>query len=280
MSPLTDEVLKLEGVWRRYRRWKRRPVSLKEALVRLMNRDGLAYEDFWALQDISLAVCRGEIIGICGANGSGKSTLLKVIARIVPATHGHIIVRERIATLLELGSGFLPELSGRENITLNGAIMGISDADMAGKTASIIEFADIGKFIDSPVKIYSSGMYMRLGFAIASHIEADILLLDEMLGVGDVEFKKKCLTWLHQLRQKGVTVLLVSHDLPTLFDTCDRVIWLDKGCVMAEGNPGEVLTQYCPEAVLPIHKNLYGIRDGRSYALTGDSRRQTGLEDR
>jgi ABC-type polysaccharide/polyol phosphate transport system ATPase subunit len=268
MSPLPSEVLKLDGVWRRYRRWKRRPASLKEAFIRLMRRDGLAYKDFWALQDISLTVCRGEILGVCGANGSGKSTLLKVIARIVPATHGYILVRERIATLLELGSGFLSELSGRENIALNGAIMGISDADMARKSASIIEFADIGEFIDSPVKTYSTGMYMRLGFAIASHIEAEILLLDELLGVGDAEFQKKCLNWLHQLRNKGVTALLVSHDLPTLFTMCDRVIWLDKGRVVAQGLPGDVLRQYSPEAVLPIHKGSQGILDERSYAAT------------
>lgn len=246
----TDEMLKLEGVWRRYRRWQRRPASLKEAFVRLWQRDGLAYEDFWALQDVSLTVRRGEVVGFCGANGSGKSTLLKVIARIVSATYGRITVRGSMATLLDLGAGFLPELSGRENIALNGALMGMSDIAIARKTPSIIEFADLGAFIDSPVKTYSTGMYMRLGFAIASHVEADILLLDEILAVGDAEFQKKCVAWLRTLCHSGTTVLIVSHALPTLYEMCDRVIWLDRGRMMADGDAGEVLRQYCPGVVL------------------------------
>jgi lipopolysaccharide transport system ATP-binding protein len=160
-------------------------------------------------------------------------------------------VRGKIATVLELGTGFLPELSGRENIALNGAIMGMSDAVIARKTEAIIAFADLGEFIDSPVKTYSAGMYMRLGFAIATHVEADILLLDEVLAVGDAEFQKKCLVWLHQLHHSGTTVLIVSHALPTLFDLCDRVAWLDQGCIMAYGHPGDILQQYCPDLVLP-----------------------------
>lgn len=251
LNPALDEMLRLEGVWRRYRRWDRRPVSLKEAVIRTFTRDGSAYEDFWALRDVSFAVQRGEVVGFCGANGSGKSTLLKVIARIVPATHGCITVGGKIATLLELGTGFLPELSGRENIALNGAIMGVSDADMARKTDSIIAFADLGAFIDSPVKTYSNGMYMRLGFAIASHLDADILLIDEVLAVGDAEFQKKCVAWLHALRQSGTTVLIVSHDLLTLSRICDRVLWLDGGRIRADGHPNDILTQYCPDGVSP-----------------------------
>jgi lipopolysaccharide transport system ATP-binding protein len=246
-----DEILRLERVWRRYRLWQKRPLSLKEAFVRLWHRDGLAYEDFWALQDVSLSVHRGEVVGLCGANGAGKSTLLKVIARIVPATHGRIIVRGKIANLLELATGFLPELSGRENIFLNGAILGMSDADMARKAASIITFADLGAFIDSPVRTYSAGMYMRLGFAIASHVDADILLLDEVLSVGDAAFQKKCAAWLQQAQCHGTTILVASHALPMLFEMCDRVVWLDRGRVRANGPPGEVLPQYCPDVVLP-----------------------------
>jgi len=247
----SNEVLRLEGVWRRYRRWQRRPVTLKEALVRLLQRDGLIYEDFWALQGISLSIQYGEAVGFCGANGSGKSTLLKVVAHILPMTYGHITVRGKLATLLDLGTGFLPELTGRENISLNGAIMGLSDADVARQMESIIGFADLGTFIDSPVKTYSAGMYMRLGFAIAIHVDADILLIDEILAVGDAEFEKKCIPRLQQMQQNGTAFLIVSHALSLLALLCDRVIWLDRGRVMAEGHPTEVLQQYCPSVVLP-----------------------------
>ena len=251
MNPVSNEVLKLEDVWRRYRRWERRPGSLKEAFVRFLRRDGWAYEDFWALQEVSLSVQRGEVVGICGANGSGKSTLLKVVARILPMTHGRITVRGKIATLLDLGTGFLPELTGRENIVLNGAIMGLSDAEMARKIASIIDFADLGPFIDSPIKTYSSGMYMRLGFAIAVHVDADLLLIDEILAVGDEAFQQKCSTRLQQMQQNGTALLIVSHALSMLSTLCNRVIWLDHGSVMAEGHPSEVLQQYSPSVVFP-----------------------------
>ena len=251
MNLLANEVLRLEGVWRHYRRWQRRPVSLKEAVVRFFQRDGLIYEDFWALQGISLSVQRGEVVGFCGANGSGKSTLLKVVAHILPMTHGRITVRGKLATLLELGTGFLPELTGRENIALNGAIIGLSDADVARKMESIIDFADLRTFIESPVKTYSAGMYMRRGFAIAIHDDADILLIDEILAVGDAEFQKKCIARLQQMQRDGTTLLIVSHALETLWILCNRAIWLDRGRVMAEGQPAEVLQQYCPSLVLP-----------------------------
>ena len=251
MNLLANEVLRLEGVWRRYRRWQRRPTSLKEAFVRFFQRNGLVYEDFWALQGISLSVQRGEVVGFCGANGSGKSTLLKIVAHILPLTHGRITVRGKLATLLELGTGFLPELTGRENIALNGAIMGLSDAEVARKMESIIDFAALGTFIDSPIKTYSAGMYMRLGFAITIHVDADILLIDEILAVGDAEFQKKCIPRLQQMQQNGAALLIASHSLATLSALCNRVIWLDRGRVMAAGHPAEVLQQYCPSEVLP-----------------------------
>lgn len=251
MNLVAHEVLRLEDVWRRYRRWQRRPVSLKEAFVQFFQRDGWRYEDFWALQGVSLSVQRGEVVGLCGANGSGKSTLLKVVARILPMTHGRITVKGKLATLLDLGTGFLPELTGWENIALNGAIMGLSDSEVARKMESIIDFADLGAFINSPVRTYSSGMYMRLGFAIAIHVDADILLIDEILAVGDAEFQKKCLARLQQMQQHGTTLLIVSHALDMLALLCTRVIWLDRGRVMAAGQPAEVLQQYCPSVVLP-----------------------------
>lgn len=251
MDSLSQEVLRLEGVWRRYRRWQRRPASLKEACVRYLQRQGLVYEDFWALQGLSLSVQRGEVVGFCGANGSGKSTLLRVVAGILPMTYGRITVRGKLATLLDLGTGFLPDLTGRENIALNGAIMGLSEAEVADKTDAIMAFADLGTFIDSPVKTYSAGMYMRLGFAIAIHVDADILLIDEILAVGDAEFQKKCEARLHHMQQNGTALLIVSHSLSMLSTLCNRVFWLERGRVMAEGHPADVLQQYCPSLVLP-----------------------------
>lgn len=238
------EILSLARVWKRHRRWLRRPRSIKEALIRRLKGSRSEYEDFWALRDVSLSVRRGESVGFCGPNGAGKSTLLKVVARILEPTHGRIVVRGRLATLLELGTGFLPELSGRENLRLNGAILGLSDAEIRRKADEIIDFAELGDFIDSPVRTYSSGMYMRLGFAIASHVEADVLILDEVLAVGDAAFQRKCLAWIDELRRCGTTVLVVSHDLPALIRMSDRVVWLEAGCVRAIGDPHEIVERY------------------------------------
>jgi ABC-type polysaccharide/polyol phosphate transport system ATPase subunit len=226
---------------------------LKEAFVRRFRRNGLVYEDFWALRGVSFSVRRGEIVGICGGNGSGKSTLLKVVAHIIPMTHGRITVGGRLATLLDLGTGFLPDLTGRQNIALNGAIMGLGDAEIEQKMDAIVEFADLGSFIDSPVRTYSAGMYMRLGFAIAIHVDADILLIDEILAVGDEEFQQKCLRRLRAIRQKGTAMLIVSHASGLLSNMCDRVLWLNQGRVIASGKPAEVLRQYFPG--LPIQQN-------------------------
>ena len=247
----TDEIIRLESVWRLYRRWKRPSVSIKEMFVRLFERGSLAYEDFWALDDVSFSVRRGEVVGFCGSNGSGKSTLLKTISRIVQPSHGRVTVRGKVATLLEVATGFHPELSGRENIVLNGMLMGFRESEIRAKSDSIIEFAELGEFIDTPVRSYSAGMYMRLGFAIASHVSADILLIDEVLAVGDATFQKKCGTWFNKMRDSGMTVLIVSHDLPTLAAVCDRVFWLQQGKVRLQGDPVSVVRTYNPEVVLP-----------------------------
>ena len=217
--------------------------------MRFFQRDGLSYEDFWALRAVSFSVKRGEVVGICGGNGSGKSTLLKVASRILPMTHGHITVRGRVATLLDVGTGFLPELTGRENIVLNGAIMGLTNSEISEKMDSIIEFADLGSFINSPLKTYSAGMYMRLGFAIAIHVNADLLLIDEILAVGDEAFHHKCVPKLQQMQGKGISMLIASHALPMLSTLCDRVIWLNGGRVMMDGAPAEVLERYSPHLV-------------------------------
>lgn len=239
-----SEVLRMEGVWKRHRRWLRRPQSLKETLIRSISGVRPEYDDFWALRDVSFSVASGEAVGFCGANGAGKSTLLKVVSGIVPPSHGTVRARGRIASLLELGAGFLPDLTGRENVCLNGAILGLTDAEVAGKMDEIIAFADLGDFIDSPVRTYSSGMYMRLGFSIASHVDADIILLDEVLAVGDAAFQKKCADWLPSLRERNTTVLMVSHDLGALEKMCDRVIWLDAGTVVNSGPANRVIEEY------------------------------------
>jgi len=246
------EILRLDDVWKRHRIWKKRPESLKETLIRGLKGVRPVYEEFWALQGISLSVRRGEFVGICGHNGAGKSTLLRVIAGILPATHGRITVRGSLATLLELGSGFLADLTGRENIALNGAILGLGQEEIRRKMAAIVDFADIGEFIDSPVRTYSTGMYMRLGFSIASHVEAKILLLDEVLAVGDAEFQLKCSEWLSQLRASGTTVLMVSHDLPVLSRLCDRVAWMEHGKIVTCSSPDEVVERYGRAAEAPV----------------------------
>ena len=250
MSPTPDAILEVEGVWRKYRRWERRPTSLKDAFVRFFQRNGLVYEDFWALKDVSFSLRRGEVLGVCGGNGSGKSTLLEVLANILPMTYGHVTVRGKITTLLDLGTGFLPELTGRENIALNGAIMGLSNAEVANHMESIIEFADLGSFINSPIKTYSAGMYMRLGFAIAIHVNADILLIDEILAVGDEEFHRKCIPeYLKRMQHNGTSMVIASHALGMLSELCDRVMWLSGGRVMMDGLLFEVLERYSPHLV-------------------------------
>jgi len=234
----------MDGVWKRHRRWLRRPQSLKETLIRSLKGLRPEYDEFWALRDVSFSARQGEAVGFCGANGAGKSTLLKVVAGILPPSHGTVRVRGRIASLLELGAGFLPELTGRENVCLNGAILGLTDEEVASKMDAIVAFADLGDFIDSPVKTYSSGMYMRLGFAIASHVDADILLIDEVLAVGDAAYQQKCTAWLKSLRERDTTVLVVSHDLGVLVQMCDRVVCLDGGSVVNSGPPQQVVEQY------------------------------------
>ena len=202
-------------------------------------------EIFWALQDINFAVNRGEAIGIIGPNGAGKSTLLKILSRITPPTTGEIILRGRVASLLEVGTGFHPELSGRENIYLNGAILGMTKKEIAKKFDAIVQFSGVEQFIDTPVKRYSSGMYIRLAFAIAAHIEPDILIVDEVLAVGDAEFQRKCLGKMDEVaRVGGRTVLFVSHNMAAVSRLCVKTILLDKGKVIACGDTDEVIGKY------------------------------------
>jgi lipopolysaccharide transport system ATP-binding protein len=203
-----------------------------------------AKRDFWALRDVSFEIRAGETVGIIGRNGAGKSTLLKILARITPPTAGRGETHGRVGSLLEVGTGFHPELTGRENIILAGAIMGMSRAEVQKRFDDIVEFADLAKFLDTPVKRYSSGMYMRLAFSVAAHLEPEILLVDEVLAVGDAAFQKKCLGRMEELSGTGRTVLFVSHSMPSVLRLCPRVILLDGGHVAVDGNASSVIEEY------------------------------------
>lgn len=206
-------------------------------------------EEFWALRNVTLNIKKGEVIGIIGHNGAGKSTLLKILTGITPPTEGEIVMRGRVASLLEVGTGFHPELTGRENVFLNGAILGMPKKEIARKFDEIVEFAGVEKFLDTPVKYYSSGMYVRLAFSVAAHMEPDILLVDEVLAVGDAEFQKKCLGKMEEVtRTSGRTILFVSHNLIAVQRLCKRSILLEKGEVKAMGETQEVIDQYLKAA--------------------------------
>jgi lipopolysaccharide transport system ATP-binding protein len=202
-------------------------------------------EDFWAVRDLNLEIKRGEMLGIIGRNGAGKSTFLKLLSRITEPTTGRITLRGRVASLLEVGTGFHPELTGRENIYLNGAILGMSRVEIKRKFDEIVEFSEISKFLDTPVKRYSSGMYVRLAFAVAAHLEPEILIVDEVLAVGDAEFQKKCLGKMEDVSSKdGRTVLLVSHQMPVIQNLCTRCILMDRGRLVQEGPTHEIVGAY------------------------------------
>lgn len=210
--------------------------------------DVLADNTIWALRNISFDIEQGEVIGVIGRNGAGKSTLLKILSRITKPTEGHVRLRGRIGSLLEVGTGFHPELTGRENIYLNGAVLGMKRAEIVRKFDEIVSFAEVEKFIDTPVKRYSSGMYMRLAFAVAAHLEPEIMLIDEVLAVGDASFQKKCLGKIGKVAEQGRTVFFVSHNMVAVQDLCRRVIWIDEGKIVDDGAAESVITNYLKES--------------------------------
>src|SRR5258705_12483152 len=201
-------------------------------------------DNFWALNDVSLQVGEGEVLGLIGRNGSGKTTLLKILSRITRPTSGWAEIRGRIGSLLEVGTGFHPELTGRENAYLSGAILGMSKREITRKFDEIVAFAQLEKFIDTPVKHYSSGMYVRLAFAVAAHLEPEILLVDEVLAVGDINFQKKCMGKMGDVARAGGTVVLVSHQLNQIRRLCHRVVWIDAGSIRRDGPTHEVVSAY------------------------------------
>ena len=212
--------------------------------------DDPTHETFWALKDINFTIQQGDRVGIIGRNGAGKSTLLKILSRITEPTSGRIKIRGRVASLLEVGTGFHPELTGRENIFLNGAILGMSKAEIARKFDEIVAFAEVEKFLDTPVKRYSSGMYVRLAFAVAAHLEPEILIVDEVLAVGDAQFQKKCLGRMEEVSKQGRTILFVSHNLAAVRTLCNRALILKGGVALFDGDVNEGITTYLQAATV------------------------------
>ena len=254
---MSDKVVDLSGVAKRYRlRRGWHVTSLRDEVVRfgsrLLGRAVEPREEFWALRDVTFSLERGEILGLVGMNGAGKSTLLKILSKVTVPTRGSFVARGRLGALIEIGAGFHPELSGRENIFLNGAIMGMSRKEVQGKFDRIVAFAEIERFIDTPIKHYSSGMQMRLGFSVAAHTDPDILLIDEILAVGDASFQAKCLNKLAELKEEDKTIILVSHNLTTIAEHSKRVLWLDRGAVRMMGDPGAVVNAFLEDLTSEI----------------------------
>lgn len=249
-----EQAIRVVDIGKCYQIYERPENRLKQALIpRAQRALGRAptrfFRESWALRDVSFSIARGETVGIIGRNGSGKSTLLQIVCGTLTPTHGSVAVSGRIGALLELGSGFNPEFTGRENVYMNGAILGMDAAEVDAKYDAIVAFADIGEFIDQPVKTYSSGMYVRLAFAVIAHADADILVIDEALSVGDVFFAQKCMRFLRDFQKRG-TVLFVSHDASAIVNLCDRAIWLDDGRIAIDGPAKAVCEAY--------HASTYG----------------------
>jgi ABC-type polysaccharide/polyol phosphate transport system ATPase subunit len=238
--------IELDRVALRFVSYHDKQYSIKRAVLNLLlqREEPAALSEFWALRDVSLRIDQGERVGILGHNGAGKSTLLRLMARIYPPTAGSLRVRGVVAPLIEMGAGFHPELSGRDNVFLNGALLGFSRRDMRERLAGIWAFTGLEKFADMPLKYYSSGMYVRLGFAIAMEVEPDILLIDESLGVGDASFQQKAKTRLKRVMEKTKAVVIVSHDMASLRELCTRGVWMDHGRVVDEGPIERIIAEY------------------------------------
>ena len=242
LQPGAEAVL-LEHVGVRYRAPSERIHSIKEYTIRWVQ-GKIRHRDFWALRDVNLTVERGEAFGLIGHNGAGKSTLLKLIARVLRPTQGRVRVVGNVAPLLEFGAGFHPELTGRENVYLNGALLGFGRKEMDDKFKRIVDFSELWDFIDAPMRTYSSGMWARLGFAVATDIKPDILIIDEVLSVGDEAFQRKSAARMQEFRDQGATILLVSHSMDVILQTCHRAAWLDHGQLKAVGKPDVVIQAY------------------------------------
>lgn len=264
----SDVVIRVDNIWKEYRlgtinhgtlssdlqswwarmRGKTDPNQKIDSTIQQINDLTSSPDRFWALRDVSFDVKQGEVLGILGKNGAGKSTLLKILSQVTTPTKGQINIKGRVASLLEVGTGFHPELTGRENVFLNGAILGMSKHEIRSKFDEIVAFAEIDKFIDTPVKRYSSGMYVRLAFAVAAHLEPEILVVDEVLAVGDVQFQKKCLGKMEDVGREGRTVLFVSHNMSAIQRLCSKAVSLDRGELIATGRVSDVVSQYLKDS--------------------------------
>jgi ABC-type polysaccharide/polyol phosphate transport system ATPase subunit len=258
---MTESAVSVDQVWKHFRLYHEKNQYLKTTVLKGTR---ARYDEFWALKDLSFEIPTGSTFGIIGSNGSGKSTLLKCLTGILTPEKGSIAVNGRIAALLELGAGFHPDLSGRENIFLNGAILGMTSKDIHRNLDNIVEFAGLGEFIDTPVKNYSSGMTVRLGFAIAINVDPEILIIDEVLAVGDTAFQQKCFEKIEEFRTDGRTIILVSHGLPIVAQICDTVVWIEKGVLQEVGPAQEVVGNYYAAShdALPVDDNEIGQRWG------------------
>jgi lipopolysaccharide transport system ATP-binding protein len=283
-----DVVIRAEGLGKKYvighAAERERYVALRDVLVRGAHNlwhkaagmarghgigSGETVEEFWAVKDVSFEVKRGEVLGIIGRNGAGKSTLLKILSRITEPSQGQVMINGRVASLLEVGTGFHPELTGRENIYLNGAILGMTRAEIRRKFDEIVAFAEVEKFLDTPVKRYSSGMYVRLAFAVAAHLEPEVLVIDEVLAVGDAEFQEKCLGKMSNVARGGRTVLFVSHNMAAVQHLCERAILLRNGRIACDDAPQKAISHYLSDAVSGSRVDLQAWTDR---ITTGEAR--------
>lgn len=272
---MSATVVEMAAVSKRYLLGEDRPgASLRETLAYGLGRlrpgaPRPRREELWALRDVDLEVTGGTSLGIVGRNGAGKSTILKVLSRITEPTSGVSRTRGRVASLLEIGTGFHPELSGRENIYLNGAILGMRRSDIDRRLDEIIQFSGVSRFIDTPIKRYSSGMYLRLAFAVAAHLEPDVLLVDEVLAVGDAEFQRKCLDTMASVERSGRTVVFVSHDLGAIASLCATSVWLESGRIRCRGKTSDVIAEYLASATVSDGARTFSERPGAAVSLLG-----------
>ncbi|GAA0834732.1 ABC transporter ATP-binding protein [Paenibacillus glucanolyticus] len=275
MNDMIEKSIKVSGLSKSYKLYDKQSDRLKEVLNPFKKK---YHKDFYALSDISFDVNKGETVGIIGKNGSGKSTLLKIITGVLTPTSGELFTDGKIFSLLELGAGFNPEYTGVQNVHLSGTIMGYSEQEMNVKMQDVIDFADIGDFINQPVKNYSSGMYARLAFAVAINVDPEILIIDEALSVGDMFFQNKCFKKLEELQQRGITILFVSHDISSIKKLCNRVLWISNGEQIAYGEKDEVCIRYYNEQYNLLQDYNTSIYSNQKYATVDSENRSITLD--